>query len=264
MMKRTLIFPLAVALSASPALAETAFKDQKEKVSYSIGLDIGNGLKRSEVDVNLDILEKGLQDGVSGAQPQMTEEEIQKTMQAFQEEMRAKMEKAKAEQGEKNKKEGTAFLEENKKKEGVVTLPSGLQYQVITEGKGAKPKNTDTVKTHYRGTLINGTEFDSSHKQGQPATFPVVGVIPGWTEALQLMPVGSKWKLFVPSELAYGENGPPMIGPNATLIFEVELLDIEKPVPGEIIVKPEPIDSSAGKPAEGEPAKADPSPAKKE
>ena len=158
----------------------------------------------------------------------LSEEEMRTVMTAFQKEMAAKQAEMMKSQGEKNKKEGEAFLAENKKKEGVKTLASGLQYKVIKEGTGKTPKATDKVSTHYQGTLIDGTEFDSSYKRGEPATFPVNGVIPGWTEALQLMKVGSKWQLFVPSKLAYGEKGAgPIIGPNAVLIFTVELLAIK-------------------------------------
>lgn len=215
--------------AATVAFAADAPKEQKDKISYSIGVDIGRNLKRSEIEINADQLKQGLNDAIGGGTLLLTDAEMQQTMQAFQTDMQAKMTKKRAEAGEKNKAEGEAFLATNKAKEGVKTLPSGLQYQVITEGKGEKPKSTDSVKTNYRGTLINGTEFDSSYKRNEPAVFPVTGVIPGWTEALQLMPVGSKWRLFVPANLAYGENGPREIGPNSTLLFEVELLGIEKP-----------------------------------
>src|SRR5450432_1369845 len=172
---------------------------------------------------------KGLSDAFSGTKPLMYDDEMRQAMQTFQTDMQTKMMAKKKESGDKNKVTGEAFLAANKKKDGVITLPSGLQYKVITAGKGDKPKATDTVETNYRGTLIDGTEFDSSYKRNQSATFPVGGVIPGWTEALQLMPVGSKWQLFVPATLAYGENAPPEIGPDSTLIFEVELLSIKKP-----------------------------------
>jgi len=192
-----------------------------------MGVATGMQMKRQSIDVDADMFAKGLKDAVSGGTLMMTEPQVQETLMKFQQDMAAKQaEKAKL-QAEANKKEGEAFLAENKKKEGVKTLPSGLQYKVITEGKGKMPKETDTVTTHYRGTLIDGTEFDSSHKRGQPATFPVKGVIKGWTEALQLMKEGSKWQLFIPSELAYGERGAGQtIGPNATLIFDVELISI--------------------------------------
>jgi FKBP-type peptidyl-prolyl cis-trans isomerase FklB len=200
-------------------------KNQKERVSYIIGMDIGSNLKKQSIDVDPNILAKGMKDALSGGKPLLTEQEIQETMIAFQKEMVAKQ----AEIGKKNKAEGEAFLAENKKKEGVKTLPSGLQYKVIKVGTGKKPKLTDTVTAHYRGTLINGTEFDSSYKRGQPANFQVSGVIPGWTEALQLMQEGAKWQLFIPPNLAYGEKGAGRdIGPNATLIFEVELISIQE------------------------------------
>jgi FKBP-type peptidyl-prolyl cis-trans isomerase len=163
----------------------------------------------------------------------MTDEEMQATMEALRNEVRANMEKKQREAAEANKAKGEAFLAENKEKEGVKTLPSGLQYKILKEGKGEKPKATDIVVTQYRGTLVDGTEFDSSYKRNEPASFPVNQVIPGWTEALQLMPKGSKWQLFVPANLAYGEMGPPPIGPNSTLIFEVELVDIQKPKPAQ-------------------------------
>ena len=207
---------------------KTSLKTQKDKVSYSIGLDFGKNMKRQSIELNLDQLLRGIKDGVSGATQAMTDTEIQECMTAFQKEMMTKMaDKAKVD-GEKNLKEGEAFLAANKKKPGVVTLPSGLQYKILKEGTGKSPKATDTVTTHYRGTLINGKEFDSSYKRGEPATFPLNRVIPGWTEALQHMKIGSKWEIYVPSKLGYGENGAGQdIGPNATLIFEVELLGIK-------------------------------------
>lgn len=216
-------------LAASGSAAENIqLKSQKDKVSYSIGINIGNNVKQLPMEIDLDILYKGFKDAVSGGKSLLSEEEMRTVMTAFQKEMTAKQTEMMNSQGEKNKKEGEAFLAENKKKEGVKTLASGLQYKVIKEGNGKSPKATDKVSTHYQGTLIDGTEFDSSIKRGAPAEFPVNGVIPGWTEALQLMKVGSKWQLFVPSRLAYGEKGAgPKIGPNAVLIFTVELLAIK-------------------------------------
>ncbi len=200
------------------AQEKSALKNQKEKVSYIIGMDIGNNLKKQSVDVDPNSVAKGIQDALSGAKPLLSKEEIQETMTAFQKEM-----------AEKQKQRGEAFLSENKKKEGVKTLPSGLQYKVIKAGTGKKPKVNDTVTVNYRGTLIDGTEFDSSFRRGQPATFPVSGVITGWTEAMQLMAEGAKWQLFVPPNLAYGERGAGgLIGPNATLIFEVELISVQE------------------------------------
>ena len=209
---------------------EPALKSLKEKVSYSIGLSIGKSMKQDGVDVDSDLLVRGIKDAVSGAKALLTDEQVQETMAAFQKEMKAKQAELKKTAGDKAKADGDAFLAENKKKEGVVTLPSGLQYKVIKSGNGkVKPKATDTVVTHYRGTLLDGTEFDSSIKRGEPAEFEVTGVIPGWTEAIQLMKVGDKWQLFIPSNLAYGEKGAGRaIGPNATLIFEVELLEIKE------------------------------------
>jgi FKBP-type peptidyl-prolyl cis-trans isomerase FklB len=202
-------------------------KSQKDKVSYSIGLGFGKDMKRQSVELNLDVLLQGIRDGLGEVKPALTDGEIQECMTTFQKEMTAKMQEKQKVDGDKNKKEGEAFLAQNKKKSGVVTLPSGLQYKILKDGTGKSPKVADTVTTHYRGTLISGKEFDSSYKRGTPATFPLNGVISGWTEALQKMKVGSKWELYIPSNLAYGENGPPDIGPNATLIFEVELLEVK-------------------------------------
>lgn len=219
---------LLLASQAGCADKKPALKSQKDKVSYSIGLDIGNSMKKQSVDVDPDILARGVKDALSGKQPLLSEKEMQETMTAFQQDLIAKRTANMKTQAEKNKKEGEAFLAANKTKEGVKTLPSGLQYKIIKEGTGPTPKATDTVTVNYRGTLIDGTEFDSSYKRNEPATFPVNGVIPGWTEALQLMKVGSKWQLFIPSNLAYGERGAgQVIGPNAVLIFEVELLGIK-------------------------------------
>jgi FKBP-type peptidyl-prolyl cis-trans isomerase len=228
-MFRFIIVLVLALMAASADAADPSLKTQKDKLSYSIGLDMGRTLKGQSMEVDPNLVARGLQDAISNKKPLMTEEEIQAVMMEAQKEKRALTATESRALGEKNLKEGAAFLAENKKKEGVVTLPSGLQYKVITEGKGKKPKATDTVTTHYRGTLIDGTEFDSSIKRGQPASFPLKGVIPGWTEALQLMPVGSKWQLFVPPDLAYGPRGTgKQIGPNATLIFEVELLSIQE------------------------------------
>jgi len=227
-MKLKLIVILGILFLVSQVNAQEnlVLKNQKDKISYIIGMDIGTNLKKQSIDIDSNILAKGVKDALAGTKPLLTEQEIQETMVAFQKEMMAKQ----AEVAKKNKAEGEAFLAENKKKEGVKTLPSGLQYKVIKAGTGKKPKSTDTVTAHYRGTLINGTEFDSSYKRGQPATFPVSGgMIPGWTEALQLMEEGAKWQLFIPSNLAYGEKGAGRdIGPNATLIFEIELVSIQE------------------------------------
>lgn len=216
----------ALAMAAAPALAQEkiTLKDDKDKVSYSIGLNIGSTLKQQDLGLNPEALAAGLKDALAGAKTLLTEEEMRETLMNFQRELMTKQ----LQKGEQNKKAGQDFLAENKSKPGVVTLPSGLQYKVIREGKGQKPKATDVVKTNYRGTLVDGTEFDKS-EEGEPAQFPLNQVIPGWTEALQLMPVGSKWQLFVPSDLAYGAQGQGPIPPNSTLIFEIELLGIEAP-----------------------------------
>ena len=208
--------------------SKVELKTAKDKSSYAIGLNIGKNFKSQGLDVDLKLVLKGMEDGFSGQQPLLTNAEIRDTMMALQKEMMAKQGERKKVDGEKNKKEGEAFLAENKNTPGVVSLPSGLQYVILKEGTGEKPQLADKVKTHYRGTLVNGTEFDSSIG-GEPAVFPLNRVIKGWTEVLQLMPVGSKWQIFLPSELAYGENGQGEdIGPNATLIFEIELLEIVK------------------------------------
>lgn len=227
---------MGVAITLPAADPAPALKDQKDKVSYSIGMDIGRNIKRQNLELNVDALAAGIRDAIGGGKTALTDDEAREVMNAYRTEMQAKQQSMAKEQGDKNKKEGETFLAENLKKEGVKThtvkLPSGtnavLQYKVVTAGSGPKPSTNDTVITHYRGTLIDGTEFDSSYKRGEPATFPVTGVIKGWTEALLLMPVGSKWQLFIPSELAYGERGAGrQIGPNATLIFDIELVGIQ-------------------------------------
>ena len=217
--------------TAAKGTAPVALKTQKEKFSYALGMNLGMSLKKQSVEVDPVILSQGLKAALAGGKALLTPEEAQATLMEVQNDLRKKQQEKMQVVGEANKKEGAAFLASNKTKEGVVTLPSGMQYKILKEGTGPKPAATDSVVCNYRGTLINGTEFDSSYKRGQPATFPVVGVIKGWTEALQLMPVGSKWQLFIPSELAYAERGAGGdIGPNATLIFEVELMSIqEKP-----------------------------------
>jgi FKBP-type peptidyl-prolyl cis-trans isomerase len=203
-------------------------KTQKDKTSYAMGMNIGSGLRKQSIDIDPAIMGRGLRDAFSNGKTLLTEEEERAVLNQLQADIRKKQQGLAQVAGEANKKEGLAFLEANKTKDGVVALPSGLQYKVLQEGTGPKPAATDSVVCNYRGTLLNNTEFDSSYKRGQPATFPVTGVIKGWTEALQLMPVGSKWQLFIPPELAYGERGAGgQIGPNATLIFEVELLSIQ-------------------------------------
>jgi FKBP-type peptidyl-prolyl cis-trans isomerase FklB len=205
-----------------------AFTNPKDKLSYALGMNIGTNLRRQSIEVDPNLVQQGLQDALAGGKTLLSEEEERAVLTELQNDMRKKQQEKMQQAGEANKKEGEAFLTANKAKDGVVTLPSGLQYKVLTPGTGPKPTASDSVVCNYRGTLIDGKEFDSSYKRGQPATFPVGGVIKGWTEALQLMPAGSKWQLFVPSELAYGERGTGGdIGPNATLIFEVELISIQ-------------------------------------
>ena len=212
---------------------------QKDKVSYGIGLDIGRSFKQQNLaatDIDLDKLRMGITDALGGGKPAMTDSQLTETMMGFQKDMMARQDSTNKAKGEENAKAATAFMEKNGKEAGVITTASGLQYKIITEGKGAKPDSSSTVTVHYVGTLLDGTEFDSSIKRGQPVSFPVTNVIKGWTEALQLMPVGSKWKLFVPPALGYGERGAgKQIGPNSALIFEVELIslgDASAPAPG--------------------------------
>jgi FKBP-type peptidyl-prolyl cis-trans isomerase len=225
-----------VLLAAHAGAGETpAPKTQKEKMSYATGVEVARNLKGQGVDVDLDLMVRGLRDVLSGETLLMTDEDLRKTITDFQNELRLKQNELRRKQAqaprpvpEDNKKEGDAFLAENKTKEGVVTLPSGLQYKVLKAGDGNKPTDADTVEINYRGTLINGTEVDSSYRRGQPANFEVKRVIPGWGEALKLMPVGSRWLLFIPPELAYGTKGVGRdIRPNATLIFELELIAIK-------------------------------------
>lgn len=234
----------AVAAPAAAApVADPALKTQMDKVSYIIGLNMGRSMKADNIQINTDLLARGIKDAIAN-KAALTDEQIQETMMAFQREMMEKQATVAKEAGDKNVKEGEAFLAENAKKPGVKTTASGLQYIVVKEGTGPSPKAEDVVKVQYRGTLINGTEFDSSYaRNNQPVTFPVNRVIPGWSEGVQLMKVGGTSKFFIPSKLAYGENGAGgQIGPNATLIFDVELLSIEaKEKPAEtktIEVKP--------------------------
>jgi len=211
----------------APAPA-TVSKDVLDKVSYGLGMNTGRQFKGQVDDLNLDLYMKGLKDGLSGAKLQFTEAELGAAMETFRTQMIAKLQADMKVAAEKGKKEGAAFLAANAKKPGVKTTKSGLQFKVIKEGTGKVPKPTDTVKTNYKGMLLDGTVFDASELHGGPATFPVDGVIKGWTEALQLMKVGSKYTLYIPAELAYGATGQgPDIPPNATLIFDIELLGIE-------------------------------------
>jgi FKBP-type peptidyl-prolyl cis-trans isomerase len=239
-----ILFTLGVTLSGG-AFAQTPpakpdanapssdeLKTQKDKASYAIGASIGRSLQRDGIDIDSNFLLRGLNDQLTGGKSLLTEDETKAVLTTVQQEARAKKEAEAKALGEANQKEGDAYLADNKTKEGVVTLPSGVQYKVEKQGEGPKPAATDTVECNYRGTLINGKEFDSSYKRGKPATFPVGGVIKGWTEVLQLMPVGSKYQVVIPGSLAYGPRPPngSDIGPNATLLFEIELLSIkEKP-----------------------------------
>jgi FKBP-type peptidyl-prolyl cis-trans isomerase len=214
---------------------EPVLKDQKAKSSYAVGVQMGKKLKGPTPDLDADLVARGVKDVLTGAKMLLTEEEMKAALEAARKDFRTKQAEVLKQLAEKNKKEGEAFLAENKTKEGVVTLKSGLQYKVLKAGDGKKPAADDTVVCHYRGTLIDGTEFDSSLARSKPATFPLKQLIKGWAEALQLMPVGSKWQLFIPPGLAYGEKGPrgvraTKIGPNATLIFEVELISIQERV----------------------------------
>lgn len=256
-MKRLIICVTAVSLS-SICLAQDKpqLKDQKDKASYSIGYDIGATFKKQNVELNADALMAGLKEGLAGKEATLSKEEREKTLEAFQKEMMEKQVAASKEAATKNAAEGEKFLVENKKKEGVKTTASGLQYKVLKEGSGPSPKETDTVVTNYKGTLLDGTEFDSSYKRNEPASFPVNRVIKGWTEALLLMKPGAKYQLFIPSTLAYGERGAGRdIGPNATLIFEVELLSIKPPEAAATVAPGAPGASPATTPA------AKPSPA---
>jgi FKBP-type peptidyl-prolyl cis-trans isomerase FklB len=251
-MKRTLITLLALWLSsglisfaedakssASPSTTSSTsstFKDDKDKVSYSLGVDIGRTLQRLQLDLNQNALSQGITDVLGNKPMAMNDQELQQTLQAFQQKMMQKQQEAMSKKqeemkavAEKNKAEGKKFLDENSKKADVKTTPSGLQYKVIKAGSGEKPKDTDVVETNYRGTTIDGKEFDSSAKHGSSFSFPVNGVIKGWSEALKMMPVGSKWQLYIPADLAYGDEGyGEDIAPGSTLVFDVELLSIKK------------------------------------
>lgn len=197
-----------------------------------MGMNLGIGLHKQGLTLDPALVARGLRDSMNGGKTAMTEDEAHSALQQFQTEVRAKMQATAQAQGATNRKTGEEFLQANKNKPGVITLPSGLEYKILKEGDGPKPTASDTVTCNYRGTLIDGKEFDSSYKRGKPASFPVGGVIKGWTEALQLMPVGSTWELFIPADLAYGDRGAgPDIGPGDTLIFQVELLSIDKNTP---------------------------------
>ncbi len=242
-MRLMTIWIIGLAAALAQAADKPEFKDAREKNSYSVGANWGNSLKKQEVDVDLEVLIRGLREAFVG-QSALSDEQIRESMMALNKEIRAKQEEKRKQQGEKNKQEGEKFLAENKTKPGVVALPSGLQYKVLTDGSGESPKPGDVVTVNYRGTLIDGTEFDSSYKRGQPATFSVTGVIKGWTEALEQMKPGAKWQLFIPSDLAYGERGSgPTIGPNATLQFEVELVSSKPAAPAPAAAPAQPVTS---------------------
>ena len=233
-MRVFIIAVLSLAIFAGQAVAEDKKEmSEKEKLSYSIGYSQGSSMagffKAQSVDVDTNTMIEAFKSGLSGTTPALSEQNMREIIAGFQKDLAAKQAEHMKELSDKNQKAGEDFLAENKKKEGVITLPSGLQYKVLKEGTGEIPKATDKVKVNYKGTLIDGKEFDSSYKLQKPAIFQVNKVIPGWTEALQLMKVGSKWEVFIPAGLAYGKRGsPPMIGPNSTLIFEIELVSIEK------------------------------------
>lgn len=223
----------------APAAASTdttdtnALSTEKDRESYAVGMYFGTGWKKNDVDIDMSTFMRGIKDAQSGGPTLLTEEQMRTALGELQRSVMANRQKVQAEEGQKNKDEGEAFLAHNKMQPGVVTLPDGLQYKVLKEGTGAMPAPNDMVTVNYKGSLVNGTEFDSSYKRGRPAEFPVTGVIPGWTEALEKMKVGSEWEIYIPSNLAYGPGGrPPLIGPDETLIFQVDLLGIKsRPAP---------------------------------
>jgi FKBP-type peptidyl-prolyl cis-trans isomerase FklB len=231
-MKMKLVAASVMALGMTAAFAATdaaSLTTDKEKLSYSIGADLGKNFKSQGIDINPEALAKGMQDGMSGTQLILTEQQMKDVLNKFQKELMAKRSAELNKKSDENKVKGEAFLAQNKAKTGITVLPSGLQYKIIEAGKGAKPGKTDTVTVEYTGHLIDGTVFDSTEKTGKPATFQVSQVIPGWTEALQLMPAGSTWEIYVPSTLAYGPRsvGGP-IGPNETLVFKIHLISVKK------------------------------------
>jgi FKBP-type peptidyl-prolyl cis-trans isomerase FklB len=222
--KRCLTAALLLSTSFALGADQPELNDSQAKASYGIGANLGKGLRRDGVPVKIDLLIQGFRDAYAGKELPMTDAEIRSTLQAYWKDTRAKL-------GEQNLAAGNTFLAENKDKPGVITLPSGLQYKVLEGGKGNSPAATDVATVHYRGTLIDGTEFDSSYGRGKPSEFRVNQVIRGWSEALQLMKPGAKWQLFIPSDLAYGANGQRNIGPNSTLLFDVELISFKTPEP---------------------------------
>ena len=233
--------PAGQAPAAKAPAPASAFKTEREKLSYAIGMEMGKGVKSQGLDVDPTILSQGLNDAISGGKSLMSEEELRQVISALQQEIRQKQTQAQEAAATENKSKGDAFLAANGKKEGVVVLPDGLQYKILTAGQGKKPAESDTVLCNYKGSFLDGTEFDSSTKAGKPVPFEVKNVIPGFKEVLQLMPVGSKWQVVVPSNLAYGERGAGgVIGPNATLVFEIELVSIQ--------TTPEPPQPPGGQP----------------
>lgn len=231
-MKMKLVTAAVLGLAMSTTMAAidaSTLTTDKDKLSYSIGADLGKNFKTQGIDINPEALSKGMQDGMSGTQLILTEQQMKDVLNKFQKDLMAKRTSEFNKKSDENKTKGEAFLSTNKAKEGVVVLPSGLQYKIIENGNGTKPGKADTVTVEYTGHLIDGTVFDSTEKTGKPATFQVSQVIPGWTEALQLMPAGSTWEIYVPSGLAYGPRsvGGP-IGPNETLIFKIHLISVKK------------------------------------
>jgi FKBP-type peptidyl-prolyl cis-trans isomerase len=228
-MTRLIAVMLGIVLFSTNCLGADGLelRDQKDKESYSLGYQFGQSLKHQGLAVNLEVYTAGIRDALSGAKPQLSQEEVNKTVLEIQSRVMAAQQKEMQEMADKNLSEGKIFLEANKKKEGVKTLSSGLQVKVLAEGSGKTPKAADEVTVNYRGTLTDGTEFDSSYRRGKPLTVKVNGVIRGWSEALQLMREGSRWQLFIPPDLAYGERGMGRIPPNSTLIFEVELISVK-------------------------------------
>jgi len=246
---KKIILTLICVSTAAPLWADGTLQlsDDKSKVSYAIGMAYGQNLfKRMGLgtnDIDIDTLVQGMKAIQSGTTPLLTEDEMQTTLKAAQKEFAAKQQAVREKEAAKNKADGDAFLAANQKNAGVVTLPDGLQYLVVTNGTGPVPAPGDRVSVNYRGTLIDGTEFDSSYKRGQPAEFPVTAVIHGWTEALEKMPIGSKWKLFIPPDLAYGEHGRPGIPPNSVLIFDIELLGTKATPPPAAPASSQPLTS---------------------
>ncbi len=247
-------FFAATTAAAQQAQEPPPLQTQKEKVSYAIGIDVAKSYKARKLDIDIDLVIRAIKDVYSENKLLMTDEEVRTVLTAYQKELLDKRSEELKIAAEKNKKEGEAFLAANKAREGVITTSSGLQYKILQAGNGPKPADDNRVEANYRGTLLDGTEFDSSYKRGKPVVFALSQVIPGWREALKLMPVGSKWQLFVPPELAYGKTGARnVIGPNAVLIFDIELLSI-KPPEEAAPAKPAPGAPSAKKPVPAEPA----------